>query len=76
MSPRLNVTHTSTFDGKPLATVDGLPGGAADLTPAQLRALSSALAKVADECDNLPIRRGRRCIVRQYPLTAGQGGAS
>jgi hypothetical protein len=51
----LKVKHCRTHDGKPLATVDGLPGDMADLRPAQLRALAAAMLKVADDCEARPM---------------------
>ncbi len=69
----LIVTHTTTFDGRPLAVVDGLPGGHAELSPAQLRAFAAALLTAATDCDSLPIHRkhGRRAV-RIYPLAPQQ----
>jgi len=52
----LNVTLTRTRDLLPLATVDGLPGGSADLTPAQLRALAAALLRIADDAEARPVK--------------------
>lgn len=70
MKPNLTVTHTTTFDGRPLAVVDGLPGDFAELTPAQLRALAGVLNVAAADCDSLPIHRKRRRAVRSYSLVA------
>lgn len=52
---RATMTHTST--GAPLATVDGLPGGGADLTPSQLRALAATLVQIATDCEARPMHR-------------------
>ena len=43
----LRVRLTCTRHAAPLAVVDGLPGGGAELTPAQLRDLAAALMRVA-----------------------------
>lgn len=51
MKGALAVTLCQTFDRKPLAIVDGLPGGGADLTPAQLRALADALLRIAADAE-------------------------
>ena len=47
----LVVLHCADRHGQPLATVDGFPGGSADMHPEQLRALALALLRVADDCD-------------------------
>ena len=62
----IEVTHTLTRDAKPLATVTGLPGAGAELTPSELRALAEALQQAAGDCEQLPIRRGARHCVRSY----------
>ena len=49
------MTHTRA--GAPLATVDGLPGGGADMTPQQLRALAAALVQIANDCEARPVAR-------------------
>lgn len=46
-----------TFMGAPLATIDGLPGGGADLTPSQLRALAATLVQIAIDCEARPVAR-------------------
>ena len=63
------VTHGLTRDGKPLATVEGLPGAGTDLTPLEMRALAQALQQAARDCEELPIRRGARHCVRSYAMT-------
>jgi hypothetical protein len=68
LSAKLCRTHT----GAPLATVDGLPGGCADLTPAQLRALAKALQRIADDADARPKGRAYLPVFRAYEL-AGDG---
>ena len=62
----LTVSHGLTRDGQPLATVEGLPGAGAEMTPAQLRGLAQALQQAARDCEQLPIRRGARHCVRSY----------
>lgn len=69
MNPALHATLTRTHDGAPLAVVDNLPGGFAELRPAQLRALAAALQRIADDCEARP-RKGRGWMParRDYPL--------
>ena len=62
MKGTLAVTLCQTFDRKPLAIVDGLPGGCADLTPAQLRALADALLRIAADAEARPM--GPRAYLR------------
>ena len=50
---RLSVRHTNSRTNTPLATLYGLPGEDADLTPEQLRALADELRLIADECEAL-----------------------
>ena len=76
MIAALCITHTTTRHGLPLAVVDGLPGGHAELTPTELRALARALTLAAADCDRLPIRKGKRCTVREYGLCAGLSAAA
>lgn len=69
MQRELIATLTSTFDGAPLAVVDNLPGGYAELRPAQLRALAAALLGIAADCE-AHHRRGKRAgrPRKAYPL--------
>lgn len=57
MSTALSVALTATFDMKPLAVIDGLPGGFAELRPAQLRALAAALLRIAADAEARPLQR-------------------
>ena len=66
MNDRLYVTHCVGYDLRPLATVDGLPGGSADLRPAQMRALADALNAAADDCEALMGRRKKLREQREY----------
>jgi hypothetical protein len=59
MDSTLQATLSRTRAGEPLATVDGLPGGSADLTPAELRALAAALVKIAADCEARPVSTKR-----------------
>lgn len=70
MDKTLTVSLSRTFDGAPLAVVDNLPGGYAELRPAQLRALAAALQLIADDCEARPVN-GRYWAParRDYPLT-------
>jgi hypothetical protein len=73
MTNALTVTLCQTFDRKPLAVVDGLPGGAAELTPGQLRALADALLRIAADAEARPM--GARSYMRHrslYPLDGAQ----
>lgn len=47
----LEVIHTVTHDGKPLAIVKNLPGLDAEMRPARLRQLAAALLAAADDCE-------------------------
>jgi hypothetical protein len=69
MDTALTANLTRTHLGAPLATVEGLPGGCADLTPAQLRALAAALEKIATDCEARPAS-GRHWTPerRSYPV--------
>ena len=67
----LDAALCSTFDGAPLAVVDGLPGGGAELRPTELRALAAALLRIADDAEHRPLlRRGKPTHTerRAYPL--------
>ena len=55
MNAQLDVVLTKTYDGKPLAVVRNLPGGDAEMTPGQMRALAHALRAAASECEAHPI---------------------
>jgi hypothetical protein len=67
MSTILRVTHCQAYRGEPLSVVDGLPGGLAELTPLQLRALATTLQLIADDAEaNAPTRRTHR----DYPIRA------
>lgn len=64
------MTMTQTFDCKPLAQVHNLPGGDADMTPTQMRALAAALLAAADECEARPMeQRYFSRMKRSYDLT-------
>jgi len=69
MHAPLTATLTRTHDGAPLAVVDNLPGGYAELRPAQLRALAAALLAIAGDCE-AHHRRGKRAAPahKAYPL--------
>jgi hypothetical protein len=64
----LTATLCQTHDRKPLAVVDGLPAGQAELTPPQLRALAAGLLRIADDVEALPMgARAYRRQQRTYP---------
>ena len=73
----LTVSLTRTFDNKPLAVVDNLPGGGAELRPAQLRALAATLQRIADDCEARPVK-GRYWTPsrRAYPLAGAMLSAN
>jgi len=67
----LEATLCQTFRREPLAVVDGLPGGGAELTPAQARALAAALLKIAADAEARPM--GPKTYMRkrcEYPLNS------
>jgi hypothetical protein len=66
---RLTVRHCCTRLGDPLTEVDGLPGGGAELTPAQLRGLAAALLRAAADSESLhPGYAHRMLCVRSYAI--------
>lgn len=66
----LTRTRTRTRDLQPLATVDRLPGGSADLTPVQLRTLAAALLRIAADAEARPVKSKTLSTVRRaYPRT-------
>ena len=67
MNQELTADLCRTRDGLALATVDGLPGGGADLTPAQLRALAAALLRIAADAQARPAR-GLAKVRKTYAL--------
>ena len=76
-SNALTVSLTRTFDNQPMAVVDNLPGGGAELRPAQLRALAATLQRIADDCEARPVKgRYWTSARRDYPLTVGTVAAS
>lgn len=72
MNNTLTVELAQTFDHRPLAIVDGLPGDYAELTPARLRALAAALERIAADAESRPLvrRSGKPMPAEQrvYPL--------
>ncbi len=71
MKTALTARLTCTFDARPLAVVDGLPGDGAELRPAQMRALATALLQVANDCEARKLfHRGKLLPAdcRTYPL--------
>lgn len=53
MNKTLRAQLTVTYRDEPLAVIENLPGYGAELTPAQLRALSAALLAVANDAESL-----------------------
>lgn len=51
MERKLSVTFCQTYDKKPLAVIDGFPGGNAELTPQQLRRLADQLREIAKKAE-------------------------
>lgn len=72
MNRTLTATLSRTFDRKPLAVVDGLPGDYAELTPGQLRALAAGLLRIADDAEGRPMGSAYARAARRYELDAGQ----
>lgn len=71
MDKTLTVSLSRTFDGAPLAVLDNLPGGGAELRPTQLRALAAALQRIADDCEARPVKgRNWTPARRSYPLAS------
>lgn len=69
MDKELQVIHTQTYDGKPLAVIRNFPGLDAEMTPAQMRAMAAALEAVAADCEKRPMaRREFRRSEQRYPL--------
>ena len=68
MNNELIVSHSKTHTGLPLVTLDGLPGGSADLTPDQLRALAAVLVRIAFDCDR-QMRQTRPLSARRIHYT-------
>jgi len=64
----LTVKLGQTSTGAPLATVDGLPGGCAEMTPSQLRALADALRRIAEDADARPKGKSLRPIAKTYAI--------
>jgi len=66
----LEVVHGVDRYGKPLLTVENLPGEGAEMYPHQARAYANALLQAADDCEeHLPrtlVRR--RGLLEHYPL--------
>lgn len=77
MDKTLTVSLSRTFDGAPLAVVDNLPGGGAELRPAQLRALAATLQRIADDCEARPVKgRNWTPTRRAYPLAVATAPTS
>lgn len=69
MNAALHVVLTRTFKREPLAVVDGLPGGYAELTPGQLRTLAAVLVEIAADCEARPMSTTRPLPLRkEYSL--------
>ncbi len=66
MNPLLSVKHTRCRDKRPLAVVDGLPGGHAELRPGELVALGLALLFIARDCERASARDME--TRQKYPL--------
>lgn len=71
MDKELQVIHTQTHNGLPLATIRNFPGCDADMTPAEMREMAAALEAAAAECEQRPMgRREFKRVERRYPLSA------
>ena len=69
MNRELTADLCRTRDGRPLVTLDGLPGGGADLTPADLRTLADVLLRIAADAQARPAR-GLAKVRKTYSLAA------
>ena len=70
MEAALRATLTQTRHREPLAVIDGLPGGGAEMTPAQLRGLAKALSDIATDLEGRPVARKHTLAeCREYRLT-------
>ena len=63
MDQALTATLSQTHQRQPLAVIEGLPGGSAELTPAQLRALAEGLLRIAADAEAQPM--GTRAFMRK-----------
>ena len=63
MDHELTATLCQTSSREPLAGVEGLPGGSAELTPVQLRALADGLLRIAADAEAQPM--GARNFMRK-----------
>lgn len=55
MTYKLKAVLCQTRERKPLATIYGLPGEGADLTPHELRELAAGLIRIADDAAARPM---------------------
>lgn len=62
MNRTFTVKHTTDRRGRPLAVIDGLPGGAAEFSAEDLRKNARTFEDIADACD--------RGVGAGYPETA------
>lgn len=70
MDKELQVIHTKTHEGKPLAVIRNFPGCDAEMTPAQMRALATTLEAVAADCEKrLMSKRELMRVERRYPIS-------
>ena len=80
MNACLSVKHTRCIQGQPLAVVDGLPGGSAELRPGELRSLALALIYIARDCEHATPRdlmtRRKYALQPRASQPASTGGAS
>lgn len=68
----LEVKLTRAYDGGPLAVVEGLPGGGAELRPQELRALALTLSRLADDTERRKMtHRGRPLPDERRVYTVG-----
>lgn len=64
---QLTIQLTRTKDKTPLAVIQNLPGGDAELQPAQMRALAAAILQAAEECEVQPMKdREFRPVTKNY----------
>lgn len=66
----LQVRHTQTRHNQPLAELLNLPGNGTEMTPAQMRALATALMTAADDCEQRAMdKKHFMKTIKLYPLS-------
>lgn len=75
MDKALKIQLTQDRHQKPLAVVRNFPGGDAEMSPIQLRAMAEALNKAATDCEAQPMGpRTFKAKEWRYPLEGNFSG--